>query len=62
VVELHPTLVVCVTEGYEERLIYDALGVTQNDNDGFEEVALPRASVRIATAVKHLLFARIRKP
>lgn len=50
-VELHPTLVVCVMEGYEERLIYDALGVTQNDNDGFEEVALPRASARIATAV-----------
>ena len=34
-IELMPTLVVCVAEGYQEQLIYDAFGVTQNHGDGF---------------------------
>jgi hypothetical protein len=33
--ELKPTLVVCVAEGYEESLVYQAFNVTQNQNDGF---------------------------
>ncbi len=37
-VELEPTLIVCVAMGYQEQLVYQALGVTQDHEDGFEEV------------------------
>ena len=37
-VELLPTLVVCVAEGYQEQIIYDAFGVIQDQEDGFETV------------------------
>ena len=42
--ELEPSLIVCVAVGYQEQLVYSALGVTQNDNDGFEEIPCGHAS------------------
>jgi hypothetical protein len=37
-VQLRPTLVVCVAEGWHEELVYRAFNVTQNQGDGFEVV------------------------
>lgn len=42
--ELKPSLVVCVAEGYEEQLIYKAFGVTQGQGDGFNEVTVPNGT------------------
>ena len=40
-IELRPTLVVCVAEGFQEQLIYRAFDVVQNHDDGFEALTVP---------------------
>lgn len=49
-VELKPTLVVCVAEGYQEQLIYRTFGVTQNHEDGFTADKLPAGTFWTRTA------------